>query len=114
MALCSDNKWYLFDDECVTPIDDLNGPDLYDEEGERLESPKAKKKPSAGFKRTADGDIMPQSQDAYMLIYTKRSDAASAAPTMVAQGLVPPPLAAARVEQLDAEYEKKKEEYEEK
>ncbi|KAM0792438.1 hypothetical protein ACM66B_005115 [Microbotryomycetes sp. NB124-2] len=103
-----DKKWYLFDDESVTPIDDLNGPDLYDEEGDRIEgepstsqatSSSKKKKPGAGFKWTKDGSVMPQSSDAYMLIYTKRVERA--------EGMdepVPPPLASMRVEQLDEKY----------
>lgn len=52
----SRGKWFLFDDECVTPIDDLNGPDLYDEEGERVEAATTKKKVKAGGKASSSRD----------------------------------------------------------
>lgn len=48
-------KWFLFDDECVTPIDDLNGPDLYNDEGERVQVKKPRAK--AGVSRDKNGDM---------------------------------------------------------
>jgi hypothetical protein len=55
----SENKWFLFDDEAVSAIHDLNGPDLYNEEGERVEIKKKgkEKKPGAGFIRADDGSM---------------------------------------------------------
>ncbi|KAK4058729.1 hypothetical protein OIO90_000173 [Microbotryomycetes sp. JL221] len=117
-----DKKWYLFDDESVTPIDDLNGPDLYDEEGERITSSKqesnsstTKKKLASGFKIAPNGSIMPQSQDAYMLIYTRRSDRdnrqADDAQVHSIVEPAPPPLATMRVAQLDEKYQQEQDAY---
>lgn len=55
----SEKKWFLFDDEDVSLIDDLNGPDLFDEDGERVQSKKkpGKQKPGAGFIRADDGSM---------------------------------------------------------
>jgi hypothetical protein len=52
--LHSRGKWFLFDDETVTPIDDLNSPTAYDEDGAAVTS---KKRPAAGFVRAADGSM---------------------------------------------------------
>lgn len=50
----SQSKWFLFDDETVTPIDDLNSPTTYDED----EAPVAsKKRPSKGFIRDERGNM---------------------------------------------------------
>jgi hypothetical protein len=46
------NKWYLFDDEDVSAIDDLNAPTPHDEDGEPV---KSNKKPGTGFTRDAKG-----------------------------------------------------------
>lgn len=54
----SRGKWFLFDDETVTPIDDLNSPTVHDEDGAPVTS---KKRPAAGFVRGADGNMYGQS-----------------------------------------------------
>lgn len=90
----STDKWYLFDDESVTPIADLNAPDRYDEEEEVLaKRPKVTKE---GFVRKANGEILPKSKDAYMLIYAKREPASTKSDQPS-----PPPLALQSVEDLD-------------
>ncbi|KAK4053048.1 hypothetical protein OIV83_001783 [Microbotryomycetes sp. JL201] len=113
-----DDKWYLFDDESVTSIEDLNATGLYTEDGDRIDSSSKasastatgkKKKPGAGYKLSADGSVMPQSSDAYMLIYTRRVDRAERI-----EEPVPPPMAAARVKQLDDVYHEKQQIYLEK
>ncbi|BGP37863.1 hypothetical protein JCM10449v2_001789 [Rhodotorula kratochvilovae] len=110
----SRGKWFLFDDEAVSPIEDLNTPTAYDEDGEAVVS---KKRPATGFTRGADGAILPKSKDAYMLIYTRREDTAPASassassPTTTAEPAVPsradptpPALAAQTVARLDTAY----------
>ncbi|GAA5951936.1 hypothetical protein JCM8115_005283 [Rhodotorula mucilaginosa] len=96
-------KWFLFNDETVTPIDDLNSPTAYDEDGAAVTS---KKRPAAGFVRAADGSILPKSKDAYMLVYTRREQKSSPAPDPE-----PPALAVDAVEKLDAKYMQELEEY---
>ncbi|ORY72576.1 hypothetical protein BCR35DRAFT_307589 [Leucosporidium creatinivorum] len=99
----TEKKWFLFDDEDVSLIDDLNGPDLFDEDGERVQAKKKAvkpNKPGAGFTRDDNGSVLPKSKDAYMLVYTKRPPAASAAVAIPE----PPPLAAAKVEELDQKH----------
>lgn len=49
------NKWFLFDDETVSPIEDLNAPNRSDEEEEVVA--KKPKRPKTGFIRTANGDM---------------------------------------------------------
>lgn len=56
VACGSKNKWYLFDDETVSSVDDLNAPDRYDDEEETGKKTK-KTKPKAGFTRLANGDV---------------------------------------------------------
>ncbi|KAI5474385.1 ubiquitin carboxyl-terminal hydrolase 48 [Pseudohyphozyma bogoriensis] len=95
-------KWFLFDDETVSEIEDLNAPDRYDEAaGDEPTTEKGKgkakgKKPKAGFIRDVNGEILPKSKDAYMLVYTRRNSKPEP------EDPVPPPLASARVEELDA------------
>ncbi|BGP54011.1 hypothetical protein JCM8202v2_001583 [Rhodotorula sphaerocarpa] len=93
----SRSKWFLFDDETVSPVDDLNSPTTYDEDGAAVTS---KKRPAAGFTRAADGSILPKSKDAYMLVYTRRE----AEEKEVSAEPEPPALAADAVEKLDARY----------
>ena len=59
------------------------------------------------MERDADGAIIPKSKDAYMLIYTKRADPTAPQPAPVD----PPPLAAAKVDELDEKREKDVNEY---
>ncbi|GAA5989261.1 hypothetical protein JCM10908_001230 [Rhodotorula pacifica] len=99
-------KWFLFDDETVSPIEDLNGPTAYDEDGAPVTS---KKRPAAGFTRGTDGNILPRSKDAYMLVYTKREQDS----TTVSEP-EPPALALDAVEKLDAKYHEELEEYHKK
>ncbi|GAA5871715.1 hypothetical protein JCM3774_003027 [Rhodotorula dairenensis] len=99
-------KWFLFDDETVTPIEDLNSPTAYDEDGAAVTS---KKRPAAGFVRAADGSILPKSKDAYMLVYTRREEKSSAA-----SDPEPPPLAADAVQKLDDAYAHELDKYQEK
>ncbi|GAA6057771.1 hypothetical protein JCM3770_006837 [Rhodotorula araucariae] len=102
-------KWFLFDDEAVSPIEDLNTPTAYDEDGEAVAS---KKRPSTGFTRDADGTVLPKSKDAYMLIYTRRDGPASSTPPAAAATgsapaaaePTPPALAQQTVARLDAAY----------
>jgi hypothetical protein len=59
----SQNKWFLFDDETVTSIEDLNAPDRYDEQEEEQVTAKPKKpvktkaKSKPGFSRDDDGNV---------------------------------------------------------
>ncbi|BGP05993.1 hypothetical protein JCM10049v2_001812 [Rhodotorula toruloides] len=94
----SQSKWFLFDDEAVSPIDDLNSPTTYDEDEAPVSS---KKRPSKGFTRDERGNILPKSKDAYMLVYTRRRDASD--PPATAEP-APPPLAQFTVEKLDKAY----------
>ncbi|BGP22765.1 ubiquitin carboxyl-terminal hydrolase 48 [Rhodotorula toruloides] len=96
----SQSKWFLFDDETVTPIDDLNSPTTYDEDEAPVSS---KKRPSKGFTRDERGNILPKSKDAYMLVYTRRCDPSD--PSAAAEP-APPPLAQFTVENLDWAYHK--------
>ncbi|GAA5896255.1 hypothetical protein JCM8208_001826 [Rhodotorula glutinis] len=105
-------KWFLFDDEAVEAIDDLNAPTVHDEDDEPVVA--KKKKLAAGFTRNKDGTILPKSKDAYMLIYTRRDPSASgppstsssstAATTTTAPEPIPPALAQSTVERLDTAY----------
>lgn len=52
----SKNKWYLFDDEAVTSIEDLNAPDRYDEEEATAAKKKTAKK-NNNFPRNAAGEM---------------------------------------------------------
>ncbi|GAA6037198.1 hypothetical protein JCM8097_008783 [Rhodosporidiobolus ruineniae] len=121
IRLDSQGKWFLFDDETVSPIDDLNAPTVHDDDGEAV---KSKKKPAAGFTRDANGGILPRSKDAYMLVYTRRdSPAASPAPssssrtspaaaaTAAPAEMDPPALAQAAVEKLDELYQQEMAQY---
>lgn len=55
--LSSKSKWFLFDDEVVSSIDDLNAPDKYDEEEEVMSKKSIKNKLAAGFTRGKNGDV---------------------------------------------------------
>ncbi|GAA5885332.1 hypothetical protein JCM6882_009573 [Rhodosporidiobolus microsporus] len=107
-------KWFLFDDETVTPIDDLNAPTVHDEDGDPV---KSKKRPATGFTRDAKGAILPKSKDAYMLVYIRRDSSPSSSPSpsssrdTSAAAPVPPPLAQAEVEKIDEKYVKEVEEF---
>ncbi|KAL8293185.1 hypothetical protein RQP46_000879 [Phenoliferia psychrophenolica] len=103
----SKGKWYLFDDETVTSIEDLNAPSAYDNENED-EQPKkqAKGKKKTDFPRTASGEILPRSKDAYMLVYTRREPL----PTAAAEP-APPALALSRVDDLDQKHQDEVVEY---
>lgn len=50
-------KWFLFDDEAVSPIEDLNTPTVHDEDDDPVVDNKKKKKLAAGFTRGADGSM---------------------------------------------------------
>ncbi|GAA5822992.1 hypothetical protein JCM11251_004450 [Rhodosporidiobolus azoricus] len=107
-------KWFLFDDETVTLIDDLNAPTIHDEDGDPV---RGKKRPATGFTRDKDGSILPKSKDAYMLVYIRREDASSGAstssnsPPASSAVPIPPPLARAEVEKIDEKYRKEVEEF---
>lgn len=68
------DKWFLFDDETVSAIEDLNAPSQYDQDdsiasvnGGSRKTPPLSAKPkklSAGFKRGPDGEVLPNSKDA--------------------------------------------------
>lgn len=113
-----EGKWFLFDDELVSPIDDLNAPGKWDEEEDDVVvGPSKKKAKAAGqskeFPREPDGTIRPRSKDAYMLIYTRMAGSPEGdAMEQDEQVTGPPPLAAARVEALDAEHLKAAEAWE--
>ena len=57
------SKWFLFDDEAVSEVEDLNAPDVYDDEdGEPVVGAKRKKKVAVaaknkGFTRDAQGHV---------------------------------------------------------
>lgn len=96
------DKWFLFDDEDVAPIDDLNAPSAYDEDDEPIGKKRDKK---AAFPRDQDGNVRPRSKDPYMLIYTRvepEPGQAKADEPRIASA--PPPLALSRVEMLDQEH----------
>ncbi|GAA5948419.1 hypothetical protein JCM21900_002704 [Sporobolomyces salmonicolor] len=95
------SKWFLFDDESVEPVEDLNAPSQYDEDVDPVVSNKQKPKAKSGFTRGANGVIRPKSKDAYMLVYTRRPDPSAAKP---AEPVPPPPLARNAVEILDQKY----------
>ncbi|GAA5837483.1 hypothetical protein JCM9279_006767 [Rhodotorula babjevae] len=102
-------KWFLFDDEAVEAIDDLNAPTVHDEDDDGEPVVAKKKKLAAGFTRNKDGTILPKSKDAYMLIYTRRASTASGPPstastTAAAPEPTPPALAQSTVERLDVAY----------
>ncbi|GAA5957689.1 hypothetical protein JCM3765_001482 [Sporobolomyces pararoseus] len=101
------SKWFLFDDESVSEVEDLNAPDVYDDEdGDPVVGQKAKKKIAVskgkGFTRDASGQILPKSKDAYMLVYIRRPDSSAPKPSEPN----PPPLARFEVEKLDETYQK--------
>ncbi|GAA6004527.1 hypothetical protein JCM10207_000918 [Rhodosporidiobolus poonsookiae] len=105
----SQSKWFLFDDETVTPIDDLNAPTPHDEDDAPVVG---KKRPATGFTRDANGVILPKSKDAYMLVYIRREASPDASTSSSpSPEPVPPPLAQAAVEELDKKYAKELEEY---
>ncbi|GAA5968088.1 hypothetical protein JCM11641_003725 [Rhodosporidiobolus odoratus] len=119
----TEGKWFLFDDESVSPIEDLNAPTIHDEDGDPVI---AKKRPATGFTRDTKGNILPKSKDAYMLVYIRRETVASEAAASSAAASssansspsvgsvaepAPPPLAQSAVEKLDEEYDKEMEEY---
>ncbi|GJN88609.1 hypothetical protein Rhopal_001575-T1 [Rhodotorula paludigena] len=110
-------KWFLFDDETVTPIDHLNERTTYDEKDDDDEPVKSKKRDPAGFTRDEKGGVLPKSKDAYMLVYTRRDHternaasgpiaSTSSASTPAATGTepAPPALALSTVERLDEQY----------
>ncbi|GAA5946290.1 hypothetical protein JCM3775_002682 [Rhodotorula graminis] len=119
-------KWFLFDDESVEAIDDLNAPTVHDEDDEPVVA--KKKKLAAGFTRNKDGSILPKSKDAYMLIYTRRDSTASGPPSTSSSASstgaapapapapaaepTPPALAQRTVERLDTAYRADVEAYE--
>lgn len=99
------DKWFLFDDEHVSPIDDLNAPSTYDEDDEPIGRKKDK---SRAFPRDVDGNVRPKSKDPYMLIYTRveaNDGDRSASQLGLATG--PPPLALAQVEAIDQDHAEK-------
>lgn len=56
------SKWFLFDDESVSEVEDLNAPDVYDDEdGDPVVGQKTKKKIAVskgkGFTRDASGQM---------------------------------------------------------
>lgn len=51
------DKWFLFDDETVTPVTDLTAPDRTEEEETTPKKPKLKPKANRGFTRDANGDM---------------------------------------------------------
>lgn len=70
------NKWYLFDDEVVSEVEDLNAPDRYDDE-EKKEKEKDNKttassaKTKNGFTRDENGDMLVWfSLSLFSLLYT--------------------------------------------
>lgn len=73
---------------------------------EKAKKTKGKGK-AAAVERDTDGSIIPKSKDAYMLIYTRRADSVipQSAP------VDPPPLAAAKVDELDEKHIKAVAEY---
>ncbi|GAA6016907.1 hypothetical protein JCM11491_006909 [Sporobolomyces phaffii] len=107
-----ESKWFLFDDETVTEVEDLNAPDAWDEDDEPVVDQKKKKKVAAaskanGFTRDAHGHVLPKSKDAYMLVYIRRPDISSAKPDEP----IPPPLATFEVDKIDAAYQKRIEDW---
>ncbi|GAA6061840.1 hypothetical protein JCM10212_000757 [Sporobolomyces blumeae] len=136
-------KWFLFDDEAVEPVDDLNAPIIYDDEpidhkGETIEldcdeddeepvvSTKGKRKatkkkvvgggggkPKGGKQKDAARDSkgrgLPKSKDAYMLVYTRRPEVDATSTST--EEPVPPPLAQAEVEKIDAAYARRLDEW---
>ncbi|GAA5941088.1 uncharacterized protein JCM15063_000644 [Sporobolomyces koalae] len=106
------SKWFLFDDETVTEVEDLNAPLIYDEDDDVVIDEKQKKKikvasAKKGFTRDAQGQILPKSKDAYMLVYTRRQDPS----TSKLETPVPPSSAAKEVENLDFAYQQKVDEW---
>jgi hypothetical protein len=51
------DKWFLFDDETVTPVTDLTAPDRTEEEETSPKKPKFKPKAKNGFTRDSNGDM---------------------------------------------------------
>ena len=109
------DKWFLFDDESVSPIDDLNAPSQYDEDDEPIGTKKDK---STSFPRGADGTVRPKSKDPYMLVYTRvdstQPEAEAEASESTLAGGAPPPLALAQVAANDAAHAKEIEAWDEK
>ncbi|BGP13819.1 hypothetical protein JCM10213_006348 [Rhodosporidiobolus nylandii] len=116
----TESKWFLFDDESVSPIADLNAPTVHDEDGDPVVS---KKKLGTGFTRDGQGNILPKSKDAYMLVYIRRDpqpasesfpSASTSKPASPASGPLPPPLAEDAVERLDEVYKQELAAYKQK
>ncbi len=106
------DKWFLFDDELVSPIDDLNAPSQYDQDDEPI---KNKKDKSTALPRDADGNVRPKSKDAYMLVYTKvETDSPQPTSTQPKLPVEPPPLALAQVEATDQAQAKEVDEWDAK